>query len=125
MTTEWRIRPFDRQRVEALSREAGLPPLVAQLLINRGVAEASQARAYLDARRGDLHDPESLPGAADAADRIARAIRDGRRIVIYGDYDVDGVCGTSLLWGCLKLAGADVDYYIPHRVEEGYGVNAD
>jgi len=54
------------------------------------------------------------------------AIRQGKKIVIYGDYDVDGVCGTSVLWACLKLAGAkDVGYYIPHRVEEGYGVNAD
>ena len=50
----------------------------------------------------------------------------GRKIVIYGDYDVDGVCGTSILWSCLRLAGCrDVTYYIPHRVEEGYGVNAD
>src|ERR1700712_4138410 len=57
---------------------------------------------------------------------IVRAVRERRKIVIYGDYDVDGVCGTSILWACLKLAGAeDVGYYIPHRVDEGYGVNAD
>ncbi len=62
----------------------------------------------------------------DAADRIVAAIRARRKIVIYGDYDVDGVCGTSILWACLPLAGADdVGYYIPHRVEEGYGLNGD
>ena len=63
---------------------------------------------------------------SEAADRIVRAIHADRPIVIYGDYDVDGVCGTSVLWACLKLAGArHVHYYIPHRVEEGYGVNAE
>ncbi len=73
-----------------------------------------------------LNDPELLPGAVDAAERIVRAIRSGKKIVIYGDYDVDGVCGTSVLWACLRLAGAsNVEYYIPHRVEEGYGVNAE
>ncbi len=75
---------------------------------------------------GSLIDPELIPGAADAAERIVRAIRDDRKIVVYGDYDVDGVCGTSILWACLRLAGAThVEYYIPHRVDEGYGVNAD
>lgn len=73
-----------------------------------------------------LHDPELLPGAVEAADRIARAIHEGRKIVIYGDYDVDGVCGTTILWSCLRLAGCrNVSYYIPHRVEEGYGVNGE
>ena len=73
-----------------------------------------------------LHDPALIPGLVQAADRIVRAIRDDRKIVIYGDYDVDGVCGTSILWECLRLAGSSqVEYYIPHRVEEGYGVNAD
>ncbi len=82
--------------------------------------------AYFGAKLGTLHDPELLPGAAAAANRIVQAIRDRRRIVIYGDYDVDGVCGTSVLWSCLRLAGGrDVDYYIPHRVEEGYGLNAE
>ena len=67
-----------------------------------------------------------MHGVVEAADRLVRAAREGRKIVIYGDYDVDGVCGTSILWACLKLAGAkDVEYYIPHRVDEGYGVNGD
>ena len=70
--------------------------------------------------------PSCYPGAVEAAERIVRAIRDDRKIVIYGDYDVDGVCGTSIFWACLRLAGAaHVEYYIPHRVEEGYGVNAE
>ncbi|MBV8075557.1 MAG: single-stranded-DNA-specific exonuclease RecJ [Planctomycetaceae bacterium] len=126
MTTRWRLRPHDTARITALSREANLSPLVAQLLLNRGIDEPRRARAFLQARLGSLHDPELLPGAAEAADRIVSALRRLKRIIIYGDYDVDGVCGTSILWACLRLAGAgDVGYYIPHRVDEGYGVNAE
>ncbi len=126
MTPHWRVRPFDRDRVEALSRSSGLPAIVAHLLLNRGISDAASARAFLDVRRDGLHDPALLPGAAEAADRIVRAVREGRKVAIYGDYDVDGVCGTSLLWACLRLAGAkNVEYYIPHRIDEGYGVNPD
>jgi len=126
MNERWRLRPHDRARIESLSRGARISPLLAQLLLNRGIDEPGRAIAFLDTRMRSLHDPELLPGAARAADRIVRAIRDDRKIVIYGDYDVDGVCGTSILWACLRLAGAaHVEYYIPHRVEEGYGVSAD
>ena len=122
----WRLKPFDSGRIESLSRAAKLTPLVAQLLINRGIEDPARAVAFLEAKMGSLHDPELLPGAVRAADRIVSAIREGRKIVIYGDYDVDGVCGTSVLWACLRLAGAtQLDYYIPHRVEEGYGVNGE
>src|SRR5215213_4832697 len=126
MSTRWKLRPSDPARVAAFSREAGVPPLVAQVLINRGIGDAATASRFVQARLNSLHDPELLPGVVEAADRVVRAIRDRKKIVIYGDYDVDGVCGTSILWACLRLAGAeDVDYYIPHRVEEGYGVNAE
>jgi single-stranded-DNA-specific exonuclease len=99
---------------------------VAQLLLNRGIDDPARARSFLEARMSSLHDPDGLPGAPEAAERIVRAVHAGRKIVIYGDYDVDGVCGTSILWSCLRLAGVPeerVAYYIPHRVEEGYGVN--
>lgn len=126
MTPTWRLRPHDRDRVEGLSRASGLPPIVAHLLINRGITEAAEAKSFLAGRRDGLHDPERLPGVVEAAGRIVRAIRDRRKIVVYGDYDVDGVCGTSVLWSCLKLAGAsDAEFYIPHRVDEGYGLSAE
>ena len=126
MTTRWRLRSFDRDKVEQLGRESHLSPLIAQLLINRGIGTTSAVASFFETRLIGLHDPETLPGVTEAADRIVAAIRAGKKIVIYGDYDVDGVCGTSILWACLKLAGAeDVDYYIPHRVEEGYGVNGE
>ena len=126
MNARWRLRPHDPTKILELSRRSGLSPLVAQLLLNRGIDDPSRAVAFLDARLGSLHDPELLPGAVEAAERIVEAVRSGRKIVIYGDYDVDGVCGTSILWSCLRLAGVrEPTYYIPHRVEEGYGVNAE
>ena len=127
MMQRWAIRPHDPGRVGALSREAGVPPLIAQILLNRGASDAASARAFLEVRRDGLHDPGLLPGVEDAAARVVRAIRDRRPVVIYGDYDVDGVCGTSLLWSCFRLAGAPeslLDYYIPSRVDEGYGLNS-
>ena len=66
-----------------------------------------------------------MPGAVDAGRRLAAAARDGRKIVIYGDYDVDGVTATTILWHALRLAGADVTFYIPSRLEEGYGLNGE
>jgi single-stranded-DNA-specific exonuclease len=126
MSIRWRLRPHDPTQIAMLSGAANVSPLVAQLLLNRGISDPGRAARFLEARLSSLHDPESLPGAADAAERIVRAIRANRRIIIYGDYDVDGVCGTSVLWACLRLAGAEhVGYYIPHRVDEGYGVNAE
>jgi single-stranded-DNA-specific exonuclease len=126
MSTRWRLRPHDPSRISALSREAKISPLLAQLLINRDVEDPAVAELFLQAKLSHLNDPETLPGVMEAADRVVRAIRERRKIVIYGDYDVDGVCGTSLLWACLRMAGGEsVDYYIPHRVDEGYGVNAD
>jgi single-stranded-DNA-specific exonuclease len=125
MNAHWRLRPHEPGRILALSRRAGISPLVAQLLINRGIEQPERAVAFLEARLGSLHDPELLPGAVQAAERITGAIREGRKIVVYGDYDVDGVCGTSIIWSCLRMAGAaTAEYYIPHRVEEGYGLSA-
>ena len=126
MTPNWRLRPHDSDAIAALSREAGVPPLIAHLLLNRGVSTAATVQQFLGARRDTLLDPSLMPGVVEAAERIVKAIHDKRKIVIYGDYDVDGTCGTSILWACLQLAGArDVEFYIPHRVDEGYGLNAD
>jgi single-stranded-DNA-specific exonuclease len=72
-----------------------------------------------------LRDPEELPGVTEAADRIHAAIRAGRRIIVYGDYDADGMSATALLFSCLKMLGGDVGYYVPNRLVEGYGLNAD
>ncbi len=95
------------------------------MLVSRGVTDPSAAREFLDPKLTDLRDPQLLPGCAEAAARIHQAVRAGKRICIHGDYDVDGMTGTALLYLALKLLGAEVSYYIPHRLDEGYGLNAE
>ena len=121
----WRIAEHDRAYVKDLSARLKITPLVAQVLVARGYHRAEPAENFLAKKLASLHDPEKLPGVSEAADRIVAAVKSGRRITIYGDYDVDGVTATSLLWHCLQLSGAKVDYYIPCRMEEGYGLNCD
>jgi single-stranded-DNA-specific exonuclease len=125
MAKRWRVHPHDPDRIAALQRAAGIPAVVAQLLICRQILDPAAARDFLQAKLTALRDPETLPGCVEAARRIQAAIADRQRIVIHGDYDVDGMTGTALLWLCLKLLGADVGYYIPHRIDEGYGLSSD
>jgi single-stranded-DNA-specific exonuclease len=122
----WRLLPHDRDSVERLSRSLRLSPLVAQLLLNRGVSSPDDAKRFLEAPLNGLHAPDLLPGVPAAVDRILAAINDGRRICIYGDYDVDGVTGSAILLQGLRLLGASrPDLHVPNRLEEGYGLNRD
>lgn len=134
----WHFAPHDASATQQLARTLQCSPLLAQVLVARGISNPTEAGSHLNNTLQDLCDPESLPGCAEAADRIVAAIQAGRRVTIYGDYDVDGVTATSLLWHCLKLVGdqqsgsqsedfvrGPVEYYIPSRLEEGYGLNAD
>jgi single-stranded-DNA-specific exonuclease len=121
----WRLLPHDPDAVVRLSRQLAVPPLVAQLLLNRGVAEPDEARRFLDAPLSGLHPPELLPGVAEAADRLFRAARTGKTICVYGDYDVDGLSGSAILLRGLQLLGARTHLYVPHRLEEGYGLHRD
>ncbi len=123
MAKRWRIQLHDSERIATVQRGAGVPAVVAQLLACRGITDPELVAEFLDPKLAHLRDPEALPGCAEAAEGIHEAITTGKRIVIYGDYDVDGMTGTAVLWLCLKLLGADVGYYIPHRIDEGYGLN--
>lgn len=125
MSQRWRFAVHDRGIVADLSRRLNCSPLLAQVLAARGATTEDRAKKFLNVRLDDLHDPSLLPGVSEAAERIVAALRAGRRITIYGDYDVDGVTATSILWYTLRRAGAKVDYYIPNRLEEGYGLNVD
>jgi single-stranded-DNA-specific exonuclease len=121
----WQLLPQDRAAIEGLGRALGISPVVAQLLLNRGLADAASARRFLDAPLNGLHPPEALPGVPEAADRLWQAVQQGRRICVYGDYDADGTAGTAILWQALRLAGSQqTDFYVPHRLDEGYGLNS-
>lgn len=123
MGKRWSIFSHDPLRVADFERSLGVSPIVAQLLMCRGVQDALCARRFLEAKLSDLRDPDELPGMTGAVDCIMSAVQQRRRIVIYGDYDADGMTATSLLYLCLKLLNADVTYYVPNRLEEGYGLN--
>ncbi len=125
MARFWRFAPHDTAIVGRLAQDLQCSPLLARVLAARGQTTRDLALAFLRTELSDLHEPSLLPGVADAAEQITNALEAGRQITIYGDYDVDGVTATSILWHCLSLAGGKVDYYIPSRLEEGYGLNCD
>jgi single-stranded-DNA-specific exonuclease len=110
---------------EELAGRLKVSPLIAQVLLNRGLSGADECLDFLRPNLKCLHAPERIPGLTRAAERIAKAIRDGERIVIYGDYDVDGITATSILWHAVRVLGGTADFYIPHRIDEGYGLNAE
>jgi len=101
------------------------PPILRQILFNRGYASDAEARAYLKAEPDFDTDPFQMNGMESAVDRIYAAIENGEPVAIYGDYDVDGVSSTALLVDVLTFLGADVSGYIPNRFDEGYGLNND
>jgi single-stranded-DNA-specific exonuclease len=125
MPKHWRIAANDPAGIAALEREAGIPAVVAQLLFVRGIRNPDEARLFLDPKLTGLRDPELLPGASAAAAILVDAARAKRRITVYGDYDADGMTATAILVRCLQLLNADVDFYVPHRIDEGYGLNGD
>jgi len=119
----WQIESHDPAAIARLERAAGVSSIVARLLVARGLTDPDAVRTFLAGRMADLRDPDQLPGVPAAADRILAAVRDGRPIVVYGDYDADGMCATAILVDCLRALDARVGWYVPDRFEEGYGLN--
>jgi single-stranded-DNA-specific exonuclease len=120
----WNIAPLDPDAGELAGR-LKTSPLIAQILLNRGVRDPDACRDFLTPSLKLLHDPALIWNLTAASERIAQAIRDKQRIAIYGDYDVDGITATSILWHAIRCLGGTAEFYIPHRIEEGYGLNAD
>lgn len=123
MRKNWRVLPHDSGRIERLVRAAGISPVVAQLLVSRGVYESVDAKRFLDVRLADLRDPLELPGVERAAQILCDAIANKRRVIVYGDYDCDGMTGTAILASGLQLLGGNVGYHVPNRLEDGYGLS--
>jgi single-stranded-DNA-specific exonuclease len=122
MLKDWLLPPVCPDR-DAVAARLGVSPTLAQVLHNRGLQNPDDSARFLNPKLSELRPPEELPGAVEAAGRIVDAIQSGRKIVLYGDYDVDGVAGVAILWHAIRLAGGMADYYVPHRLEEGYGLN--
>jgi single-stranded-DNA-specific exonuclease len=118
--TEFTLAPFDYAEARALMSELELAEPVAVTLVRRGYRTAEQARAFLEA--ADDHDPFLFEAMTEIVERIGAAIAAGRRVTVHGDYDVDGVCSTAILIRALRELGADCDWLIPGRLEDGYGL---
>jgi single-stranded-DNA-specific exonuclease len=116
------IPPCPTADVAALRRALGVSAATAQVLVRRGLADPAAARAWLDA--GEAHDPSAFAGMEDAVALVLRHVRQGTRITVHGDYDVDGVSATAILVGVLRELGAAVDWHLPSRAEDGYGLSA-
>lgn len=125
MGKEWVFPGHDVDGIARLERLAGVSTVVAQLLLQRGLHEPALARRFLEAKLSDLRDPLELPGVDEASERIYSAIQAGRRVVVFGDYDADGMSATALLVRCLQAVRADVSYYVPNRMGEGYGLSGE
>ena len=122
LSKEWIIAP--KPPPEILHNYEGIPPLVARLLFNRGLLTPNEIQNFLSPD-GSLGNPFAMKGVPETVDRIEHAIRGGEKIAVYGDFDADGVTATALLTETLEALGADVTPHIPHRIEEGYGLNAE
>jgi len=115
--------PENEEAVPALQEQLGVPEKIARLLTLRGIDSYEKAEAYFRPDLSQIHDPFLMKDMDKATERLAKAIRGRERILIYGDYDVDGTTSTAILYIFLKEFGVEVDFYIPHRFKEGYGIN--
>ncbi len=119
----WKFRKHDANAVNKLAAELEVNPLIAALLIARGHETSEKAAEFLNPSPAHLHEPFLLKGMREAVDRIQRAVDDHEKILIWGDYDVDGTTGTVLLRKMLSLLGSDSGFHVPNRFTEGYGIN--
>lgn len=121
----WQIAPSNAEKIKELTRHTGLSPLIAQVLLNRGIKTNDGATIYLNPERETLPPPlEEFPDLAASVQLLQKAIAEERTIAICGDYDADGMTSTALLLRALRHLGAEVDYAIPSRMKEGYGINS-
>jgi single-stranded-DNA-specific exonuclease len=123
MKKNWHILSPDPEHVSALVERLGCHPSVASALVNRGIHGQKEARTFLRPSLAQVRSPFSMKGIERAVERILAAMRNREKVIIFGDFDTDGITGTALLFEFLKSLEADVDYYIPNRFSEGYGLS--
>ena len=120
----WAFPPAEPGLAEHIAQAVGVSRITGQVLVNRGIRDASAAKRFLQPRLDDLPDPLRLSGMKAAADRLHRALREDERIALFGDYDVDGTAGAAILAKFFRLVGRDPLVRVPHRMADGYGLNA-
>jgi len=122
MKKQWQILKPDPHSVEMLCKELKCHPVIAAILVNRHIDSAENASRFIFASLDQLNPPFSIKDMDAAVNRILYAIKHREKILIFGDYDVDGITATTILLEFFRFIGADVSYYIPHRINEGYGL---
>ena len=121
---KWIVKdPAPREKVEKLSAEVGIDRVLADLLVQRGVETFEQARSFFRPSLDDLHDPFLMQDMDAAVERLHKAVTSGEKILVYGDYDVDGTTAVALVYSFIKRFTQNVDFYIPDRYDEGYGIS--
>ena len=124
MDQRWIIRERpDTEKVEKLSKEININPVLSSILVQRGISHYKAAKAYFRPSLNDLHDPFLMEDMDLAIERLNRAIHNGENILVYGDYDVDGTTSVALVYSYLKKIYSNIFYYIPDRYLEGYGIS--
>jgi len=121
----WELQECNEAAAKEISDNLGVSELISRLLVQRGINRAEDARNFLQANLENLTDPWEMRGMAAAVERINQAITRQEKMIIYGDYDVDGVCSIVILQECLERLGGQVDYFVPNRFSDGYGLNAE
>lgn len=119
----WKIKQPNLDLQKEISQALDISEILAQLLINRGVRSAEEAKGFLDCDLANLHNPFLLKGMKKAVQRIRKAKATGEKVMVWGDYDIDGITSVTLLMSVLKEMGVHVLHYLPNRLEEGYGLN--
>jgi len=123
--SQWIIPDVDQQVVRDLSVALGVQPLTARVLAGRGFENPDAARRFLAPSLDHLHDPFLLTGMRDAVNRLRAAIDAKEKILIYGDYDVDGTFSVVIFKKAIELAGGDAVFHVPHRLKDGYGMRSE
>ena len=126
--SRWELLPADPAGQERLCRELEIHPILARLLLNRGISDSSAAYRFLNPSLSDLRPPfgeDSLPDIEKAVERVVRVFTQREKVTIFGDYDADGISATVILYTFLARSGADVTFELPNRLKEGYGLNPD
>ena len=123
MKKKWEFYDTDEELVQKLSQELKVSSILITILMNRKITDPEKIRIFLNPTRKDFYDPFLLNDMQIAVERILKAIEQKEKVMIYGDYDADGITSITVLKKFLEERGLIVDYYIPNRLEEGYGLN--
>ncbi len=124
MNLRWvQLNDIDKEQIDNYAQQLNIPPIISKILLSRGIDTYEKAKLFFRGKMENLYDPFLLTDMTKAVDRIIRSIKQNKKILVYGDYDVDGITAVSMLYLLLTQLGADVSFYIPHRVQEGYGIS--